>query len=131
MLLQLPDPVADIVETVFIRAIICKHYSLSILKIILSDVSIALLACSVPNLELDIFPIELNVLDLKIDSDSGNEGGGEVLISEFQKDARFAHSRVSNCNYADFVIDGLVFQAKVGCSARRLTARGTQLLGCH
>ena len=131
MLFQLPDPVAHIVETVFIRAIICKHYSLSILKIILSDVSIAFLACSVPNLKLDIFPIELNVFDLKIDSDSGNEGGSEVLVGEFQKDASFAHSRVSNCNYADFVIDGLIFQAKVGGSARRLTARGTQLLGCH
>lgn len=131
VLLQLADPVAHIVETVLIRAIICKHCSLSILKIILSNVSIALLASSVPNLKLDVLAIELNVLDLKINSDCRYERRGEVLVGEFQKDARFADSGVPNRNDADFIIDCLVFQAKVRSSCRRLSTRRAQLLGCH
>lgn len=50
VLLKLADPVAHIVEALLVGAIICKHDSLGIFKVILSDISISLLASSIPNL---------------------------------------------------------------------------------
>ena len=66
VLFQLTNPVTHIIEAVLIGAIICKHHSLSIFKVILSDISISLLASCIPNLKLYILTIELYVFNLEV-----------------------------------------------------------------
>lgn len=46
-----------------------------------------LLASGIPNLELDALSIELNGPDLEVNTDGGDEGGGEGVLAEAQETA--------------------------------------------
>lgn len=46
-----------------------------------------LLACSIPDLQLDALSIELNGSDLEIDSNGGDEGGRKGVLTEPEKTA--------------------------------------------
>ncbi len=83
VLLDLPDPVADVIETVLAGAVVGKHHPLGILEVILSDVAISFLACRVPDLQFHCLIIHLYVFDLEIYADCRYKGWSEVLVSEF------------------------------------------------
>ena len=42
------------------------------------------------NLEFDALAVELDSSDLKVDSDSGNEGRGPCIVTEAKQETRFA-----------------------------------------
>jgi len=84
VLLYLSDPVADVIETVLVSAVVGKHNTLGILEIILSNVAISFLTCSVPDLQFHCLVIHLDVFDLEINTDRRYKGWCEVLICEFK-----------------------------------------------
>lgn len=71
MLLNLGDPVANGFKRAAISDIIDEEDSLGTTEIGSGNGTEALLAGSVPNLELDASAINIDVLDLEIDPDSG------------------------------------------------------------
>ena len=68
MLINLCKPVPHITIALFFRTVIAEHDAICSFVISLSDGSEAFLACSVPNLEFDIFAVYRDVLNLKINS---------------------------------------------------------------
>lgn len=68
MQFNLSDPITHIVETVFGRAIIGQDDSHRSLVVGLGDRAETFLARSVPDLQLHIFPVYLDRLDLEVDS---------------------------------------------------------------
>ena len=56
----------------------------------------ALLACSVPDLQLDSFPILLDGANLEVDSNCRNVAFCVCSVSKPQEQATFAHTRVPN-----------------------------------
>ena len=70
MLLDLGDPVPNGFERTAIGDIIDKEYSLCATKVRRGDGTEAFLSSCVPNLKLDASTINIDILDLEIDSDS-------------------------------------------------------------
>lgn len=68
MQLNLSDPITHIVETVLGCTIIGQYDSHRSLVVGLGDRAETFLTCSVPDLQLHIFPIYLDRLDLEVDS---------------------------------------------------------------
>lgn len=69
---NLSDPISNIIETFLGCAIICQNDSHGSFIVSLSDGPESLLASCVPNLKLHIFTIDINSLDLKINSYNEN-----------------------------------------------------------
>ena len=68
MLVYLVQPVSDIRITLLFRAIVAENDAIGAFVIRLSDRSKSLLASSVPNLELNVFTVYWDVLDLKVNT---------------------------------------------------------------
>jgi len=56
----------------------------------------ALLASGIPDLELDTLTIKLDRPNLEVDTNGGDERGGEGVLTEPQQTARLADARVTN-----------------------------------
>jgi hypothetical protein len=65
---DLPDPISNVIERFFRCAIICKNDSHSSLIISLSNSSESLLPGSVPNLKFDILAIDVDCLNLEVNT---------------------------------------------------------------
>ena len=65
---DLSDPVSNVIERFFRRAIICKNDAHSSLIISLSNSSESLLSGSVPNLKFDILAIDVDSLNLEVNT---------------------------------------------------------------
>jgi hypothetical protein len=96
MLVNLLQPVLDVVESCFLRAIVHQYYSHCSLIIRLRDCSESFLPCSVPHLELYSLVPHRNGLDLKVNTDGGHVAGGKVVLWESEQDATLAHTGISN-----------------------------------
>ena len=68
MLLDLIHPVANILITLFLCAVIAKNNAIRAFVICLSNSPESLLASRVPDLELYILAVDRYVLDLEVDS---------------------------------------------------------------
>jgi hypothetical protein len=69
---NLPHPVADVVKGLLTCAIVGNDDTLDIPEISLCDSSVAFLPSGVPNLQLHIFAVYLDGLDLEIDAYCGD-----------------------------------------------------------
>jgi hypothetical protein len=65
---DLSDPVSNVIERFFRCAIICKNDAHSSLIISLSNSSESLLSGSVPNLKFDILAIDIDSLNLEVNT---------------------------------------------------------------
>lgn len=68
MLINLLEPILDVVKGLLVSAVIDQDDSHSSLVISLSDSPESFLACCVPDLELHFLIIDINLLDLEVDS---------------------------------------------------------------
>jgi len=68
MLVNLFEPVLNVVECLLVCAIINQNNTHSTLIISLCNCSESLLACSIPNLKFNSFIIHIDFLDLKINT---------------------------------------------------------------
>jgi len=80
MLLDLPHPVADAVERTPIRHVVHKENALGAPEVRGGDSPEALLPRRVPDLQLDALAIQLDVLDLEVDANRGNEGRRKRVV---------------------------------------------------
>lgn len=68
MQVDLSDPVSDIIEAFFTCAIISKNDAHSSFVVSLGDRSEPFLACCVPDLQLDVLPLNVDRLYLKVNA---------------------------------------------------------------
>ena len=68
VLFYLAKPVLHIVKRTLVRRIIGKDYSTGTFVVALRNRSKPFLASRVPDLKLDAFPVNINVLHLEVDS---------------------------------------------------------------
>lgn len=104
VLLDVADPVANVAEGLFVRDVIDKKDSHGSAVVGSCDGAEAFLTSSVPDLKLDFLAIELNGTDLKVDSDGGDETGGEGVIREAEQKTGLSDTTVSDQEELDEVI---------------------------
>lgn len=75
------------VETSLVRDIVHEQNPHGAPVIRRGDCAEALLARSIPDLQLDALAVELNSPDLEIDADGGDERRGERVLAEAQQTA--------------------------------------------
>lgn len=80
MLVNLLQPVLDVVECCFLRAVIHQYDSHCSLIIRLRDCSESFLPCRIPHLQLYSLVPHRNGLDLKVNTDGGHVAGGKVVL---------------------------------------------------
>lgn len=84
--LYLSDPVAYVVEGLLACAVVCHNHTLDISEVGLRNSPIALLPCSVPDLQLHNLSIYLDRLYLEIYPNGRDVRDVRVLICEFEKE---------------------------------------------
>jgi hypothetical protein len=92
VLLNLRDPITNTLKRPPVRHVINKQDALSPPEITRSNRPKAFLSRSIPNLKLDPLPVHFDVLDLEIDPDGGDKGGGEGVVGVTEEEASFAHT---------------------------------------
>jgi hypothetical protein len=65
------DPPSDVLEALFVVDAVCKNDACCAFVVSLGDVAEALLACRIPDLELDLGLVDMYGLEFEIDADSG------------------------------------------------------------
>lgn len=75
MLLNLRDPIANRFEGASVSHVVHEKNALRSAKVGRRDGAEALLSCSVPDLKLDASAVNVDILDLEIDPNRGNESG--------------------------------------------------------
>lgn len=83
------------VETLLICDVVYKQDSHSASVVSSCDGAEALLARSIPYLQLHTLAVKLDRANLKVDSDSGDEGGSEGVFAEAQQTAGFADAGIA------------------------------------
>jgi hypothetical protein len=101
VLLYVPNPVVDILETEFVTDIINQKDAHRATVIGGGDGSETFLSGGVPDLQLDSLAIQLNRLDLEINTDSGDERRCELIITESKQETTLADTRVANQKQLD------------------------------
>jgi len=96
VLLNLGDPVANGLERPAVGHVVHEQDSLRAAEIRGGDRAEALLARRVPDLELDSLAVDLDVLDLEVDADGGDERGGEGVIGVTEKEASLTDAGVAD-----------------------------------
>lgn len=81
-----------------------KHDPRSPLIIILCNCPISLLACSIPNLQSDLFAANLYSFNPKIDANGSNISVIEMLLAIPEKDVGFAYSTITDNNDFENVV---------------------------
>lgn len=89
-------PFLHVVEGLLISDGIRQDYASSAFVVGLCDVLESLLACSVPDLQLQAHPIDSKHLDLEVDSNSGNVVILEIGFAEAHEDIGLANATVSD-----------------------------------
>lgn len=96
MLLNLRNPIPYTLKAPPIGNIIHKQNTLRTPKITSGNSPKPFLSGSIPNLQFDPFTIHFNILDLKVDADGGDEGGGEGIVGVSEEEAGFAHAGIAD-----------------------------------
>ena len=96
MLLNLGDPVANALKGSSIRHVVHQKNSLGTAEVRGGDGAEAFLSGRIPNLKLDALVVHFNVLDLEIDSDGGDEGGGKRVVGVTKEETGFPDSTIAN-----------------------------------
>lgn len=96
VLLDLGYPVADGLEGPAVGDVVDEEDALRAAEVGRGDGAKALLAGRVPDLQLDALAVHLHVLDLEVDSDGGDERGGEGVVGVTEEEAGLADAGVAD-----------------------------------
>jgi len=96
VLINLTQPILDIIEGQLFSTIIHEENSHCTFIVGLSDGSKPLLACSVPYLKLDSLIGQFNSFDPKIYSNRGHMTRWKLIVWKPKEDARFADTWISD-----------------------------------
>jgi hypothetical protein len=81
--IELSYPVAHGIERVLRGAIVGKDNAIGFIEVLHGHSTETFLTGCVPHQKFDVLTINLNILDLKIDTNSGNVLCSEFIICEF------------------------------------------------
>lgn len=104
MLLDLVHPVLNGRETLSVSDVIGHNDTVSTLVIAAGDSLEALLACSVPNLQLDSLSVDLDGTDLEVYSDGGHEVVCEYIVCKSEQKRGLADTGVSDEEHLEEVV---------------------------
>ena len=96
VLLNLRDPVSDRLKGAAVRHVVDKENALCAAKVRRGNGAKPLLSGRVPDLKLDAGAFNVHVLDLEINANRGDKGGGEGIVGVTQQQARLSDARVAN-----------------------------------
>eukprot|EP00538_Stauroneis_constricta_P002615 CAMPEP_0119545592 /NCGR_PEP_ID=MMETSP1352-20130426/296_1 /TAXON_ID=265584 /ORGANISM="Stauroneis constricta, Strain CCMP1120" /LENGTH=265 /DNA_ID=CAMNT_0007590159 /DNA_START=330 /DNA_END=1129 /DNA_ORIENTATION=+ len=96
VLLDLGDPVADGLEGAAVGDVVDQQDALGAAEVGRGDGAEALLAGRVPDLQLDLGAVDVDVLDLEVDADGCDEGGAEGVVGVTQQQAGLTDAGVSD-----------------------------------
>lgn len=114
---------ADVVEAEWVGEIEDQEDTLAAPVVCTGDGSEAFLPGSVPDLELDVFVINLDGLEAEVHSDSRQVVLGELVLHEAHQDGRLAHTRVADYHCLVEVVELLDHYIIVKPSEHLLTHR--------
>lgn len=77
------------------------------------------LSRSVPDLQLDALPVQLDRADLKVNADGRNKGGCPRIVAEAQQETRLAHARVADQEQFD---EKVIVWVRHGAAVPQVTA---------
>jgi hypothetical protein len=95
-LVDLLQPVADVVERLLVRDVVDDDDAVRAAVVGGGDGAEALLAGRVPDLELDLLAVELEVADLEVDADGGDVRVSVRVVGEAEKKARLADAGIAD-----------------------------------
>ena len=105
MLLNLRNPVANIFERAAIGDVVDEQDTLRAAKVRGRDRAEALLSGRIPDLELDIFSIEMDLLDLEVDTDRRDKRGRKRVVRVPEDEARLTNAAIADHQQLDLEIE--------------------------
>jgi len=104
VLLQLVEPVADLLEGGVVGDIEHDHDAVGAAIVAGGDGPEALLAGSIPHLELDVLLVDLHVVDLEVDADGGDEVCIKLVVHETRQQCALADTALADHQNLELVI---------------------------
>ena len=95
MFFDLLKPVIKILKSLLLEQVKYQNNAFSPLVVCICDSAVALLASSVPNLELDFTSLQLEGSESEVNSDSGGIVLNKVIIRKPYQDTRLADTTVA------------------------------------
>jgi hypothetical protein len=92
MLIDLLEPVLNVIEGLLICAVIDQNNTHSSLVVSLGDGPESFLSCSVPYLQLNALIVNVNLFDLKVNPDGGHMTDWEAVVCESEQDASLTNT---------------------------------------
>jgi len=117
VLLNVSDPVPDVVEGLLIGDIVHEQDSHGTSVVGSSNGSEALLSSSIPNLQFYALALQVNGSDLEVNANGCDEAGRERVIRETQEQAAFANTTVSNEKKLDKIVISGAFARGSRCTS--------------
>ena len=96
MLLDLRDPVTNRLKRAAVRYVVNEENALGTAEVGSGDRPEALLSSGIPNLKLDFRPVNVDILDLEVNSDCRNERWTEGVVRITEQQTRLANPGVAN-----------------------------------
>ena len=96
MLLNLTNPITDGLKRPTVGHVVYEENTLCTAEVGCGNGTEPFLTRGIPNLKLDALTVHLDVLDLEIDSDGGDEGGGEGIVGVTEEETGFTHAGVTD-----------------------------------
>eukprot|EP00601_Ochromonadales_sp_CCMP2298_P000657 CAMPEP_0173177186 /NCGR_PEP_ID=MMETSP1141-20130122/4857_1 /TAXON_ID=483371 /ORGANISM="non described non described, Strain CCMP2298" /LENGTH=183 /DNA_ID=CAMNT_0014099571 /DNA_START=298 /DNA_END=850 /DNA_ORIENTATION=- len=121
--LDLRNPVPDRNKRVSVGHVVHQEDALCSAEVRGRDGAEALLSRGVPYLQLDALAVQLDILDLEIDSYRRDEGGGEGVVGVPQQEARFSDTTIADHQQFNLHVECIV---SAGHRARRLLSKGDE-----
>jgi hypothetical protein len=106
VLLDLGDPVTNRLERTTVRDVVHQKDALRSSEIRGCDRSETFLASSIPNLKLNLCSINVNVLDLEVNSNGGDESGTKRIVGVTEQEASLTNAGVTDHQQLDLNIVG-------------------------
>jgi hypothetical protein len=104
VLLDVPEPVRDVLERVFFCNIEDQQDAHGVPVVRSGDGSEPFLSRSVEQLQLDLLAVKVDRSQLEVDADGGRAAQVESVVGEAQKQAALAHGTVSDQHQLDQIV---------------------------
>mmetsp|Transcript_2439 Transcript_2439/g.2821 ORF Transcript_2439/g.2821 Transcript_2439/m.2821 type:complete len:218 (+) Transcript_2439:218-871(+) len=104
VLLDLRDPVANGFEGATVSHVVDEQNALCPAEVRCGDCAEAFLSCCIPDLKLDACAVNIDILDLEVNANRGDECGGKGVVGVTQQKTSLTDSGISNHQQLDLHI---------------------------